>query len=153
MRFYFKNLFLLYKKYSNHSAWATSKARNQVIPGCKSMNTEVATTGGRLPLKESGRTVFVPLDEVECLEAAGNYVRVHAGREQYRVRETLTTFATRLPGRDFVRIHRSIIVNRNRIQELRRSFSGKYLVTLISGKQVTLSRSHRQYLSTLKDPF
>ena len=119
------------------------------------MNTEAATaatTGGRLPLKESGRTVFVPLDEVECLEAAGNYVRVHAGREQYRVRETLTTFATRLPGRDFVRIHRSIIVNRNRIQELRRSFSGKYLVTLISGKQVTLSRSHRQYLSTLREP-
>ena len=108
-------------------------------------------TGGRLPLKESRRTVFVPLDEVECLVAAGNYVRVHAGREQYRVRETLTTFATRLPG-DFVRIHRSIIVNRNRIQELRRSFSGKYLVTLISGKQVTLSRSRRQYLSTLTEP-
>jgi two-component system, LytTR family, response regulator len=116
------------------------------------MNTEVATMGGRLPLKESKRTVFVSLDEVECLEAAGNYVRVHAGREQYRVRETLTTFATRLPGRDFVRIHRSIIVNRNRIQELRRSFSGKYLITLVSGKQVTLSRSHRQHLSTLREP-
>jgi DNA-binding LytR/AlgR family response regulator len=43
-------------------------------------------------------------------------------------------------------------VNRNRIHELRRSFSGKYLVTLISGKQVTLSRSHRQQLSSLKEP-
>ena len=114
---------------------------------------EVMSVGSRLPLKESGRTVFIPLEEVEFLEAAGNYVRVHAGTEQYRVRETLTTFATRLPGRDFVRIHRSVIVNRNRIHELRRSYSGKYLVTLVSGKQVTLSRSHRQYLSNLKEPF
>jgi DNA-binding LytR/AlgR family response regulator len=45
-----------------------------------------------------------------------------------------------------------VIVNRNRIQELRPSFSGKYLVTLISGKQVTLSRSHRPQLAVLKEP-
>lgn len=108
--------------------------------------------GGRIPLKESGRTVFIPLDEVEYLEAAGNYVQVHAGAGQYKVREKLSTFAAKLPERDFVRIHRSFIVNRNRIHELRRSFSGKYLVTLVSGKQVTLSRSHRQYLAALKEP-
>ncbi len=112
---------------------------------------EVVIASGRLPLKEHGRTVFVPLDEVEFFEASGNYVEVHAGNGKYRVRETLSTFATRLPARDFVRIHRSIIVNRNRIQELRPSFSGKYLVTLISGKQVTLSRSHRQQLPALKE--
>jgi two-component system LytT family response regulator len=114
---------------------------------------EIAVASGRLPIKDSGRTVFVPLDEVEYFEASGNYVRVHAGEAHYRVREKLSTMATRLPERDFVRIHRSVIVNRNRIHELRRSFSGKYLVTLVSGKQVTLSRSHRQQLSTLKEPF
>ncbi|HKD81300.1 MAG TPA: LytTR family DNA-binding domain-containing protein [Candidatus Angelobacter sp.] len=114
---------------------------------------EVTIASGRIPLKDNGRTVFVSLEEVEFFEASGNYVQVHAGSGQYRVRETLSTFAERLPGRDFVRIHRSVIVNRNRIQELRRSFSGKYLVTLISGKQVTLSRSHRQQLSALKEPF
>ena len=111
---------------------------------------EVVIAGGRLPLKENGRTIFVPLDEVEFLEAARNYVQVHAGTGQYRVRETLSTFAAALPGSNFVRIHRSVIVNRNRIQELRRAFSGKYTVTLISGKQVTLSRSHRRQLSMLK---
>ncbi|HZU32657.1 MAG TPA: LytTR family DNA-binding domain-containing protein [Candidatus Angelobacter sp.] len=113
---------------------------------------EPMAISGRIPLKESGRTVFVPLEEVEYFEAEGNYVQVHAGAGQYRVREKLSTFAARLPERDFVRIHRSFIVNRNRIQELRRSFSGKYLITLVSGKQVTLSRSHRQYLPALKDP-
>ena len=114
---------------------------------------ESTVTGGRLPIKESGRTVFVPLNEVEYFEASGNYVRVHAGEAHYRVREKLSTMATRLPERDFVRIHRSVIVNRNRIHELRRSYSGKYLVTLVSGKQVTLSRSHRQQLSSLKEPY
>lgn len=116
------------------------------------MSTAEVVAGGRLPLKENGRTIFVPLDEVEFFEASGNYVQVHAGSAHYRVRETLSTFAARLPARDFVRIHRSVIVNRNRIQELRPSFSGKYLVTLVSGKQVTLSRSHRQQLSALKEP-
>jgi two-component system, LytTR family, response regulator len=116
------------------------------------MSTVEVMVSGRLPLKENGRTIFVPLDEVEFFEASGNYVQVHAGGAQYRVRETLSTFAARLPVRDFVRIHRSVIVNRNRIQELRPSFSGKYLVTLVSGKQVTLSRSHRTQLAALKEP-
>lgn len=115
--------------------------------------TESVVTSGRLPIKDNGRTVFVPLGEVEFFEASGNYVRVHAGAANYRVREKLSTFAARLPERDFVRIHRSVIVNRNLIHELRRSFSGKYLVTLVSGKQVTLSRSHRQQLSALKEGY
>src|SRR5215470_8057561 len=64
----------------------------------KCMSTaEVTISGGRLPLKENGRTIFVPLDEVEFFEAARNYVQVHAGTGQYRVRETLSTFAARLP--------------------------------------------------------
>jgi two-component system LytT family response regulator len=87
---------------------------------------EVVVSSGRLPIKESGRTVFVQLDEVEYFEASGNYVRVHAGEANYRVREKLSTFAARLPERDFVRIHRSVIVNRNRIHELRRSFSALF---------------------------
>ncbi len=55
--------------------------------------TEPMIAGGRLPLKENGRTIFVPLHEVECLEASGNYVLVHAGTEQYLVREKLATFS------------------------------------------------------------
>lgn len=116
----------------------------------KRMSTAEMVMGGRLPLKEHGRTIFVPLEDVEFLEAERNYVQVHAGNGQYRVREKLSTFAANLPGNDFVQIHRSVIVNRNRVQELRRAFSGKYTVTLASGKQVTLSRSHRRQLATLK---
>jgi two-component system, LytTR family, response regulator len=114
---------------------------------------EVMTTSGRLPLKETGRTVFVPLGEVEYFEASGNYVRVHAGSEQYLVRDKLSNFESRLPGSDFVRIHRSVIVNRNLIYELRRLLTGNYLVTLVSGKQLTLSRGYRQQLQALQKPF
>ena len=115
------------------------------------MSTAEMATGGRLALKENGRTTFVPLDEVEFFEASGNYVEVHTGNANYRVRATLSTFLTGLPSH-FVQIHRSVIVNRNRVQQLRPLFSGKYAVTLSSGKQVTLSRSHRPQLSVLKEP-
>ena len=94
----------------------------------------------------------VPLDQVEYFEASGNYVRVHEGEAHYRVREKLSTMEKCSPERDFVRIHRSVIVNRNRIHGAT-LFSGKYLVPLVSGKQVALSRSHRQQLSALKEPY
>ncbi len=115
------------------------------------MSTAEMVAGGRLALKENGQTTFVPLDEVEFFEASGNYVEVHTGSGNYRVRATLSAFLTGLPSH-FVRIHRSVVVNRNRVQQLRPSFSGKYVVTLISGRQVTLSRSHRPQLSVLKEP-
>jgi two-component system, LytTR family, response regulator len=112
---------------------------------------EVFLAGERLPLKESGRIVFVALPEIEYLEACGNYVRVHAAGEQYVVRDKLGNFANRLPGRDFIRIHRSVIVNRNRIYEVRRRFTGNYLITLGSGKQLILSRGYRQQLQALTE--
>lgn len=113
------------------------------------MSTADVLTGGRLPLKETGRTVFVPLMEVEYLEADGNYVRVHAGNEHYFVREKLCNFENRLQG-GFVRIHRSVIVNRNCVHEIRRLFGGAYLVTLLSGKQLKLSRTYRQQFQALE---
>lgn len=113
---------------------------------------EVTIAAGRLPLKETGRTVFVPLIEVDYLEASGNYVRVHAAGEQYLVRDKLSNFESRLPCRDFMRIHRSVIVNRHHIHELRRLFTGSYVITLVSGKQLTLSRTYRQQLHALQEP-
>lgn len=114
------------------------------------MSSADVVISGRLPLKETGRTVFVPLVDVEYLEADGNYVRVHAGSEQYFVREKLSNFESRLQG-DFVRIHRSVIVNRNCVHELRRLFGGSYVITLVSGKQLKLSRSYRRQFQALEE--
>jgi two-component system LytT family response regulator len=93
--------------------------------------------------------VFLPLDEIDYLEAAGNYVCVHAGGQQYLMRDTMNACEGRLAGDDFVRIHRSVIVNRHRIKELRPWFTGEYVVILTTGKELTLSRGYRDRLPKL----
>jgi len=105
--------------------------------------------GGRLPVKQGGRTVFLDLNGIDYLEAAGNYVCVHAGEERYTVRNTLSGFEEQLQHHDFVRIHRSVIVNRRRVRELKPWPTGEYIVTLVSGKELTLSRGFRSRLADL----
>jgi two-component system LytT family response regulator len=84
------------------------------------------------------------VDEIDWIEAADNYVRIHTvNGEDHLVRETLNTMQGRLdPGR-FLRIHRSTIVNVSRIRELRPWFHGDYVVLLTNGRELTLSRSYR----------
>jgi two-component system LytT family response regulator len=106
----------------------------------------------RFPIKSGGRTVFIQLDEIDYLEAAGNYVRLHTGNQEYLTRDTMSSFESRLSESDFVRIHRSVIVNRKRIKELRPWFTGEYVVILTSGKELTLSRGYRDRLPLLMAP-
>lgn len=103
----------------------------------------------RLPIKVGGRTVFLPLTDIDYLEAAGNYVCVHAGPQQYLMRDTMNACENRLSGADFIRIHRSVIVNRQRVKELRPWFTGEYVVILTTGKELTLSRGYRDRLPLL----
>lgn len=109
-----------------------------------------AREAGRLSLKHGGTTVFLEIDRIDYLEAAGNYVHVCAGRQRYTVRETLGSFEARLRTHDFVRIHRSVIVNRRRIRALKPWPTGEYIVTLVSGKELTLSRGFRDRLPLLR---
>jgi two-component system LytT family response regulator len=100
----------------------------------------------RLVIRSGGRISFVRLDELDWLEAAGNYVRLHAGKEEYLYRMTMSQMETCLPEK-FVRIHRSSIVNIDRIKELHPLFRGDYAVILRSGHQLTLSKAYRDRLS------
>jgi len=104
---------------------------------------------GRLPIKSEGRIIFVDVETIDYLEAAGNYVVLHAGGEEYRTRETMNAFEERLSGAEFVRIHRSAIVNRKRIHELRPWITGEYVVVMRTGKELTLTRSYRDRLTLL----
>jgi two-component system, LytTR family, response regulator len=106
----------------------------------------------RFPIKSGGRTVFIHLDEIDYLEAAGNYVRLHTGGTEYLTRDTMSSFESKLSDSDFVRIHRSVIVNRKRIKELRPWFTGEYVVILTTGKELTLSRGYRDRLPLLLAP-
>lgn len=97
----------------------------------------------RLVIKEDGRIVFVPTSAIEWLEADGNYVRLHAGKETHYFRETLAGLESQLPAEKFARISRSVIVNLDRVKELQPKFYGDYLVVLHNGEKLTLSRNYR----------
>ena len=105
----------------------------------------------RLALKVDGRTVFVSAQDIEFIEAAGNYVKIQTGTESYLVRDKLSAMETRLDAATFVRIHRSTIVNLTRIKEMHPLFNGDQSLVLKNGKRLTLSRTYREALMSLMD--
>lgn len=102
----------------------------------------------RLVIKSSGRIYFVRTAEIDWCEAAGNYVRLHVGQQAHLVRDTMAHLESNLDPNQFIRIHRSAIVNVDRIQELQSSFNGEYVVLLRGGARLTLSRGYRDALQT-----
>ncbi|HEX2210685.1 MAG TPA: LytTR family DNA-binding domain-containing protein, partial [Longimicrobium sp.] len=100
----------------------------------------------RLLVKNGERMFFVPVEKIDWLEAEGNYVRLHCGREAHLVRGTLSGMEEQLDPRRFTRIHRSTIVNLDRVKEVRPWFAGDYLVKLHDGAELRLSRRYRDHL-------
>jgi two-component system LytT family response regulator len=103
----------------------------------------------RFVIRSVGRIVFVAAADVDWIEAAGNYVRLHIGKESHLLRETMSSLETRLDPRLFARIHRSTIVNIERIRELHHIFHGDYSVLLRDGTRLTLSRGYREQFERL----
>jgi two-component system LytT family response regulator len=100
----------------------------------------------RLVVKSGGRLFFLRADEIDWIEAAGNYVRLHVGNTSHLLRETMNAIEGRLDPEKFFRIHRSRIVNMERIQELQPWLNGEYSVLLRTGTRLTLSRGYREKL-------
>jgi two-component system LytT family response regulator len=97
----------------------------------------------RVVIKSAGRIMFLRTDEIDWLEAADNYVRLHVGQDSHLLRETLGTLETRLDSSKFMRIHRSTVVNIDRMKELQPWFHGDYIVILQDGTRLNLSRTYR----------
>jgi two-component system LytT family response regulator len=100
----------------------------------------------RIVVRAGGRVLFLRVEELDWIEAAGNYVRLHSGAEEYLYRETLSRMEAALDPSRFARIHRSAIVNVERIKELHPLFRGDYTVVLRDGRELTLSKSYRERL-------
>jgi two-component system LytT family response regulator len=100
----------------------------------------------RLMVRASGRVAFVETEQIDWIEAEGNYVRLHVGAESYVMRETMVSIAARLNADRFFRIHRSRIVRVDRIKELRVAAGGDYDVVLYSGLRLGLSRLYKDAL-------
>lgn len=97
----------------------------------------------RLLVKSGSRSVLVRVRDVDWFESAGNYIRVHVAGERHLLRETMSGLEAKLNPREFLRIHRSTIVNVDRIRDLEPYFHGDYLLRLHGGQQLTLSRTYR----------
>jgi len=100
----------------------------------------------RLMVKVGGKVLFLRANEIDWIEAEGNYVRLHVGKQAYLVRETMSALEGRLDPRCFLRVHRSTIVNLDQVQELRPWFAGDYLIVLKDGTELRLSRGYRSKL-------
>jgi two-component system LytT family response regulator len=103
----------------------------------------------RLVVKAVGRVFFLKTDEIDWIEAAGNYVKLHVGRDAHMIRETMNGIEAKLDPSKFLRIHRSTVVNIDRIKELHPMFSGDYAVILRNGTELALSRNYRERFTEL----
>ncbi len=97
----------------------------------------------RLLVKHGGRMFFVRTEEVDWIESYGNYVRLHVGPRTHLLRSTMGALEQALDPAQFARIHRSTIVNLDRVKEIQPWFSGDYVVLLTDGGKLKLSRAYR----------
>jgi two-component system LytT family response regulator len=103
----------------------------------------------RIMIKSSGEIIFLKVDEIDWIEAEGDYMKFHVAGRSHLMRETMARLEQRLDPRRFVRIHRSTIVNLDRVQKLSPSFAGEYAVILRDGTKLRLSRGFHERIASL----
>ena len=138
---------------------ALERARNEMSKSAKGavnenlanlLNAARRPPENRLIIKSGGRVVFIQIDEIDWIEAAANYVRLHvAGKNAYLFRESIGRMADKLDPSQFIRIHRSFIVNVSKIKELQPCNNGEFMVSLRNGKELPCSRFYRHALEAL----
>ncbi len=105
--------------------------------------------GERILLRSSGEIFFLKGDEIDWIEAEGDYMKFHVSGRTHLMRETMARLETRLDPKRFIRIHRSTIVNLDRVRKLSPSFAGEYAVVLHDGTKLKLSRGYHERIAVL----
>ena len=101
----------------------------------------------RIPIKTRGRVVVVRVADIDWVEADGDYVTLHVGEKTWLLRETIATAEARLAPARFVRIHRSTLVNADRVREMRPLSKGEFALILADGTELKLSRNYRDAIA------
>ena len=126
-------------------------ARQPDTAGLLSMLQELKAGGRyreRFAIKNGEAIFLVRAEDVDAIEAEGNYVRLNLGKASHLLRDTLNNIESQINPRMFVRIHRRTIVNINRVKELQTWARGEYRVVLSTGAHYTLSRGYRQHFES-----
>jgi two-component system LytT family response regulator len=103
----------------------------------------------RILVKSSGEIFFLKAEEIDWIEAEGDYMKFHVAGRTHLMRETMSRLEARLDPKRFVRIHRSTIVNVERLRKLSPSFAGEYAVVLQDGTKLRLSRGYHERIAAL----
>jgi two-component system LytT family response regulator len=109
----------------------------------------VEPSADRILLKSSGEIFFLKAEEIDWIEAEGDYMKFHVGGRTHLMRETMARLEARLNPQRFIRIHRSTIVNIDRLRKLSPSFAGEYAVILHDGTKLKLSRGYHERIAAL----
>jgi two-component system LytT family response regulator len=115
---------------------ALSQQLRALLDGVSQPNAGGGKHLRRLTIKSGGRVTIVPTRDIDWIEAEGDYVKIHAGKAWHLLRETMKHLESEFDPATFVRIHRSTIVNVERIKELQPYFRGEYVVILHDGTKL-----------------
>lgn len=103
----------------------------------------------RILVKSSGEIFFLKAEEIDWIEAEGDYMKFHVAGRAHLMRETMARLEARLDPKRFIRIHRSTIVNIDRLRKLSPSFAGEYAVVLHDGTKLKLSRGYHERIAAV----
>lgn len=141
--------YVLKPYHAGRLARTLARLRQQLALTADSAATTATTFLSRVAVKKSARIHLVKIDEVDWLETAGNYVSLHVGAAEYLYRTTMAAIEPRLDPARFARIHRSTIVNVDRIVELQPTFARELVVLLRDGTRLRLGAPYRDRLRRL----
>jgi DNA-binding LytR/AlgR family response regulator len=126
------------------TATITSRVENNADAG-----ETVREYSKKLVIRSQNRIFLQPVDAIDYMEAAANYVTIHASGQTFRIRSTISALEQKLDPEKFGRIHRCTILNFDRVVELRGLQRGDYLVILSDGTQLKMSRRHRRQVAKI----
>jgi two-component system LytT family response regulator len=112
--------------------------------------TRLKRGDNKLAIRDGGRTVRLDVADIRWIDAAGDYMCIHTNSETHILRATMRELETQLDGRRFQRVHRSTIVNVDRVKAMRAHINGEYFLTLDCGHELKLSRSYKDKIELLK---
>lgn len=103
----------------------------------------------RIVFKSRGRILFLSVSDIRWIEAQENYVKICTGSESHLLRETIGRMESRLDPQNFLRVHRSAIVNLHHVKEVKNDANGEAIVVLLSGEKIPISRTYRPRIEKL----
>jgi two-component system LytT family response regulator len=135
------------RRFADALARAKERARSRLPSGIAELLAERAPK--RFLIPERGKSVVVDADQIDWVEAADYYVSLHEGKQTHLLRQTMDEIESQLDGRKFFRVHRSAIVNLDRVREVHPLFRGDCALVLADGTRLRLSRSRRKAFEAL----